>query len=133
MIFKLININQIFTHDDVMSVKLRGTAGEFEVLPGHMGLDVELAMGIIIVKAKEGMIYQYFTNGGIANIDSQVLNVISEFAMSLENIDKSYLINQLDDLEIVLSNQLKNNKTPKFQIKELQNTMEYYQFLLKSL
>ena len=72
--------------DTIDTVVIPTTAGEIGVLPGHVSLVTQVAVGELRV-TKDGKPLVLAVGGGFAQIDNDKISVLAERAITLDKID----------------------------------------------
>lgn len=93
---------------DVKSVTLPGSEGVFQMLPGHMNMVANLDIGIVTVESV-GYSNKYFIYGGISENTGNNVNVVTEFAADLEQINKQQIQEAITALEEELKKEEKES------------------------
>ncbi len=109
-------------------VNLPGQEGMFGVLPGHCKIISNINTGIISVFLGETE-QKYFVFNGIAQVDGEELNILSEFAVILDRKNKTDVMNQIGLLE----NNLLDQQQGSLQADIILDKLEKHQALLKFL
>lgn len=79
-------------------VTMPGAEGEFGVLPNHALMITSLQIGIMRVVTNQ-QAWQYFVYKGLAQVNHQVINVLSEFAIETTRLTKTEIIEKITALE----------------------------------
>ena len=79
---------KIFSND-VKSVTLPGSEGEFGVLPGHIGIVTTLNSGVIEIEKKDGKREIVAINWGYAKVDETSVDVLAEGAVDINGDSES--------------------------------------------
>ena len=109
-------------------VNLPGQEGVFGVLPGHCKLISNINTGIVSVFLA-GQEEKYFVFSGVAQVNGEELNILSEFALLLGRETKEEALDQVT----LLKNSLLEQQPESLQANIILNTLEKYQALLKFL
>lgn len=109
-------------------VNLPGEEGMFGVLPGHCKLISNINTGIISVFL-DGAEQKYFVFNGVAQVNSEELNIISEFGVVLERETKTDVMNQI----ALLENSLLDQQQGTLQADIILDKLEKHRALLKFL
>ncbi len=107
-------------------VNIPGMNGDFGVLKGHIKLISNIKIGIISIFSKDIEI-KYFVYGGIAQIDQNELNILSEFAININEISKTTI---LDNIDLFKSKLVEIDKDS-LDAEIINDKLEKYQSLLK--
>ena len=109
-------------------VNLPGQEGVFGVLPGHCKLISNINTGIVSVFLA-GQEEKYFVFSGVAQVNGEELNILSEFALLVGRETKEEALDQVT----LLKNSLLEQQPESLQANIILNTLEKYQALLKFL
>ncbi|WP_371253936.1 FoF1 ATP synthase subunit delta/epsilon [Orientia tsutsugamushi] len=108
LIVKILALEKIiYNNNTVDMLVLPGLDGVLAVLPQHLPMLVVLKFGIVEVHYNDRNIDRFTISGGIAKVDSQVVDIISMFAMNCTYIDKLKIKARIDEINAVTS--LKQN------------------------
>lgn len=105
---RIILPSRIIANLDARMVIVPGKDGIFGVLPGHVKLISNINVGIVQAHI-DNQIKKFFAYGGIAEVSPERLNIITEFAILLDEINKSNIINKINELESELLGKEKNS------------------------
>lgn len=89
-------IGQIFAND-VKSVTLPGSEGEFGVLPNHASLVTLLQAGVIDIELKNGDHDIVAINWGHVKVDENSVTVLADGAISIGGSSESEIAKSLED------------------------------------
>ena len=89
-------IGQIFAND-VKSVTLPGSEGEFGVLPNHAFLVTLLQAGVIDIELKNGKHDVVAINWGHVKVDENSVTVLADGAISIGGSSESEIAKSLED------------------------------------
>ena len=89
-------IGQIFAND-VKSVTLPGSEGEFGVLPNHASLVTLLQAGVIDIELKNGKHDVVAINSGHVKVDENSVTVLADGAISIGGSSESEIAKSLED------------------------------------
>ena len=89
-------IGQIFAND-VKSVTLPGSEGEFGVLPNHASLVTLLQAGVIDIELKNGKHDVVAINWGHDKVDENSVTVLADGAISIGGSSESEIAKSLED------------------------------------
>ena len=109
-------------------VNLPGQEGVFGVLPGHCKLISNINTGIVSVFLA-GQEEKYFVFSGVAQVNGEELNILSEFALLLGKETKTEALEQVILLEVSLL----EHPSESLQANIILDTLEKYRALLKFL
>lgn len=74
---------------DAASVILPAWDGQLGILPGHAPLLVKLGSGVIEIKPASGQPIRKFIAGGFAQVEANVLTVLTGEASELSSLDRA--------------------------------------------
>lgn len=86
---------QIFSQD-VKTVTLPGSEGEFGVLPGHASVVSLLKAGVIDIELVDGRHEVVAINWGHANVDEEKVTVLADGAVSVQGESESEIAASLE-------------------------------------
>ena len=109
-------------------VNLLGQEGVFGVLPGHCKLISNINTGIVSVFLA-GQEEKYFVFSGVAQVNGEELNILSEFALLLGKETKTEALEQVILLEVSLL----EHPSESLQANIILDTINKYQALIKFL
>ncbi|OHE11942.1 MAG: F0F1 ATP synthase subunit epsilon [Sulfurimonas sp. RIFOXYB2_FULL_37_5] len=89
-------IGQIFANN-VKSVTLPGSEGEFGVLPNHASLVTLLQAGVIDIELKDGNHDVVAINWGHVKVDENSVTVLADGAISIGGSSESEIAKSLED------------------------------------
>ncbi len=89
-------IGQFFAND-VKSVTLPGSEGEFGVLPNHASLVTLLQAGVIDIELKNGKHDVVAINWGHVKVDENSVTVLADGAISIGGSSESEIAKSLED------------------------------------
>lgn len=75
MTLKIISSTEVVYEGEVQMVSLPGVKGRFTVLNNHASLVSSLTKGSILYRGTDGAEGEYGVNGGIADVDRNVVSV----------------------------------------------------------
>ncbi len=85
------------------SVTLPAWDGQLGILPGHAPLLAKLGDGILKVKTAAGDTVQQFVSGGFAQVEANVLTVLTGEAVAVSELDKQAAEAQLAEAQEVVA------------------------------
>lgn len=104
LIVKILALEKIiYNNNTVDMLVLPGLEGVLAVLPQHLPMLVVLKFGIVEVHYNDRSIDPFTISGGIAKVDSQVVDIISMFAMNCTYIDKLKIKARIEEINAVTS------------------------------
>ncbi len=104
MLVKIITPSSTLLEQEASIVTLPGEEGVFGVMPRHALLMANLKAGVTTIKLGEKTL-QYFVQGGIAEVNGEAVNIVTEFSLDLTNVTKAEIQNKLDTLNNLLQGQ----------------------------
>jgi F-type H+-transporting ATPase subunit epsilon len=96
---QIIRPSKLAFSGQVEMANLPGTEGVFGVLAGHAPLIAGLGQGIVSVIMNGGLEKKFFIYGGIANIASDGLTILSDFVIDLAGHSKSQILDKILELK----------------------------------
>ncbi|XVN42458.1 MAG: ATP synthase F1 subunit epsilon [Candidatus Rickettsia vulgarisii] len=124
---KIVTPNNIVFDDQALMVTMPGTLGEFGVLPNHELLITDLKEGLVKISANNHII-KFFVYKGLAEVTGTNVNIMTEFAMNVENIQSSEISSKIDHFKQIL-----DQETDSLKIDNLKLDILIYQSLLNCL
>lgn len=104
LIVKILALEKIiYNNNTVDMLVLPGLEGVLAVLPQHLPMLVVLKFGIVEVHYNDRSIDRFTISGGIAKVDSQVVDIISMFAMNCMHIDILKIKARIEEINAVTS------------------------------
>lgn len=111
---RIINPSDVLLDQRAALVTMPGIEGEFGVLPMHAPLIAGLKPGLVKITSAVCNL-KYFVWGGIARVTNSGVDIITEFAMDLANVNKNIIFekisvlkaNIIDESEVDKQRQLK--------------------------
>jgi F-type H+-transporting ATPase subunit epsilon len=97
--FELVSPEKILVSADVAEVIVPGLEGVFTVLPRHAPLIAMLRPGVLRIPGMEGNLGEIFVLGGLADVGPDSLTILSERAVPLADVDRSYLAQEIKNAE----------------------------------
>ncbi|AIL65002.1 ATP synthase subunit epsilon [Rickettsiales bacterium Ac37b] len=88
---------KIFSHEVDMAV-IPGTEGDLGILPGHISLISTVRPGLLITYHGDNISNNIFISEGFAEIYNDHCVVLVENAVDTDKLDKSDIINHVNDL-----------------------------------
>ena len=108
LLLKIITSNSVIEQDADLVI-LPGEEGELGILPLHSPLVASIKMGIIKVDF-ENKIMKYFIMPAIANINSYLVEVITDFVIDLAETNKAEVTEMIARLEDQITTAKNHNK-----------------------
>ncbi|MGN0811589.1 MAG: ATP synthase F1 subunit epsilon [Akkermansia muciniphila] len=87
MHFKIITPLRTALEAEVLGVKLPGTDGEMEVMPGHTGIITSVANGELVYRPASGEPVSLFVGGGFLQVENDNVLLVTDTAVSAGEID----------------------------------------------
>jgi F-type H+-transporting ATPase subunit epsilon len=125
---------KIFTPSDTilecnaLTTTMPGEEGVFGVLPEHSLLIANLQIGVMDILDKKNNL-QYFIYGGVAQVSGNEVNVITEFAVNITNIQKTEVMQKITTLKEEIAK--KNNQVEEVNL--VHDDLSRYESLLTFL
>src|SRR4051794_30928614 len=89
--FELVSPERLLVSEDVESVVVPGSEGQFTVLARHAPFMTTLKPGIVEIKPLSGDVRKIFVRGGFADVTPAGLTILADQAMRLEDLDAQNL------------------------------------------
>ena len=97
--FELVSPEQLLISEDVESVLVPGSEGDFQVLPNHAPVLSTLRPGLLDVVLPGGKERRIFVRGGFAEAGPDCLTVLAQNAIDSADLNKSVLAQEIKDAE----------------------------------
>jgi len=97
--FELVSPEQLLISEDVESVLVPGSEGDFQVLPNHAPVLSTLRPGLLDVVLPGGKEQRIFVRGGFAEVGPDNLTVLAQNAIDSADLNKSALAQEIKDAE----------------------------------
>ena len=97
--FELVSPERLLLSEQVISVVVPGTEGEFTVLAKHAPVMAMLKAGVVDATLASGGTKRIFVRGGFADVSPSGFTLLAEEAMPLEDLDGAALDAQIKDAE----------------------------------
>jgi len=97
--FELVSPEQLLISEDVESVLVPGSEGDFQVLPNHAPVLSTLRPGLLDVVLPGGKEQRIFVRGGFAEVGPDSLTVLAQNAIDSADLNKSALAQEIKDAE----------------------------------
>lgn len=98
---------KIFSND-VKSVTLPGSEGEFGVLPGHVGIVTTLKAGVVEVQRLDDKKEMVAINWGYVRVDEQSVDVLVDGAVDINGSNESEMAKAISDAKRLLEESTDN-------------------------
>ena len=112
---------KIFSND-VKSVTLPGSEGEFGVLPGHIGIVTTLNSGVIEIEKKDGKREIVAINWGYAKIDETSVDVLAEGAVDINGDSESEIAQAIANAKKLLEDSTDNKVAVSMVVSRIENS-----------
>lgn len=97
--FELVSPEKLLISEDVESVLVPGSEGDFQVLPNHAPVLSTLRAGLLDVVLPGGKERRIFVRGGFAEAGPENLTVLAETAIDQADLNKAALAQEIKDAE----------------------------------
>jgi F-type H+-transporting ATPase subunit epsilon len=97
--FELVSPERLLMSEQVTSVVVPGTDGDFTVLSKHAPLMTTLKAGVVDAVLADGGTKRIFVRGGFADVTPSGFTLLAEEAMALEDLNPAALDAQIKDAE----------------------------------
>lgn len=112
---------KIFSND-VKSVTLPGSEGEFGVLPGHIGIVTTLNSGVIEIEKKDGKKEIVAINWGYAKVDETSVDVLAEGAVDINGDSESEIAQAIANAKKLLEDSTDNKVAVSMVVSRIENS-----------
>ena len=112
---------KIFSND-VKSVTLPGSEGEFGVLPGHIGIVTTLNSGVIEIEKKDGKREVVAINWGYAKVDETSVDVLAEGAVDINGDSESEIAQAIANAKKLLEDSTDNKVAVSMVVSRIENS-----------
>ena len=85
--FELVSPERLLLSEQVVSVVVPGTDGEFTVLKDHAPFMATIKPGCVVVTQVGGGVQKFFVRGGFADVNGAGLTILAEQAIPVESLD----------------------------------------------
>ncbi|KPH54118.1 ATP synthase F1 subunit epsilon [Helicobacter pullorum] len=114
---------KIFSND-VKSVTLPGSEGEFGVLPGHIGIVTTLNSGVIEIEKKDGKREIVAINWGYAKVDETSVDVLAEGAVDINGDSESEIAQAIANAKKLLEDSTDNKVAVSMVVSRIENSVK---------
>ena len=113
-------VGKIFSND-VKSVTLPGSEGEFGVLPGHIGIVTTLNPGVIEIEKVDGKKEIVAINWGYAKVDEKSVDILAEGAVDINGDSESEIAKAIANAKQLLEDSTDNNVAGSMVVSRMEN------------
>ena len=113
-------VGKIFSND-VKSVTLPGSEGEFGVLPGHIGIVTTLNPGVIEIEKVDGKKEIVAINWGYAKVDEKSVDILAEGAVDINGDSESEIAKAIANAKQLLEDYTDNNVAVSMVVSRMEN------------
>ena len=113
-------VGKIFSND-VKSVTLPGSEGEFGVLPGHIGIVTTLNPGVIAIEKVDGKKEIVAINWGYAKVDEKSVDILAEGAVDINGDSESEIAKAIANAKQLLEDSTDNNVAVSMVVSRIEN------------
>jgi len=96
--FELVSPQKIAFSGEVDQVDVPGAEGDFGVLAGHAPLVAMIKPGVLVVH-EGGKHHRLVVMGGFAEVNTQGMTVLADFAEPVEDFDRAVIASQIKETE----------------------------------
>ncbi len=111
---------KIFSND-VKSVTLPGSEGEFGVLPGHIGIVTTLSAGVIEIEKTDNKKEFVAINWGHVKVDEKSVDVLAEGAVDINGDNESEIAKAIANAKQLLEESTDNNVAVSMVVSRIEN------------
>ena len=111
---------KIFSNN-VKSVTLPGSEGEFGVLPGHIGVVTILNAGVIEIEKQDGQKEIVAINWGYAKVDEKSVDVLADGAVDISGNSESEIAQAISDAKKLLEESTDNAVAVSMVVSRIEN------------
>jgi len=97
--FELVSPERLLISEDVESVVVPGSEGDFQVLPQHAPVLATLRSGLLDVVLPSGKERRIFVRGGFAEAGPESLTVLAQTAIDSADLNKAALAQEIKNAE----------------------------------
>lgn len=112
---------KIFSNN-VKSVTLPGSEGEFGVLPGHVGIVTTLDSGVIEIEKQDGKKEIVAINWGYAKVDERSVDILAEGAVDINGDSESEIAQAIVSAKKLLEESTDNKVAVSMVVSRIENT-----------
>ena len=111
---------KIFSNN-VKSVTLPGSEGEFGVLPGHVGIVTTLDSGVIEIEKQDGKKEIVAINWGYAKVDERSVDILAEGAVDINGDSESEIAQAIASAKKLLEESSDNRVAVSMVVSRIEN------------
>lgn len=97
--FELVSPERLLLSEQVLSVVVPGTEGEFTVLKDMAPFMSTIKPGVVTVSRSSGPDQRYFVRGGFADVSPNGLTILAEQALPVETLDPALIAAEIRNAE----------------------------------
>lgn len=97
--FELVSPERLLISEDVRSVLVPGSEGDFTVLPKHAPVLSTVRPGVVDVITNQGTEQRIYVRGGFAEVGPESLTLLAEHAIDVAELDPDRLAQDIRDAE----------------------------------
>ena len=99
LVFELVSPQKLQLSEEVQSVLVPGSEGDFMVLPLHAPVLSTMRPGLLDIVLADGTDKAYFVRGGIAEMSEGGLTVLVQEAIDMAELDRDWLAQQIQNAQ----------------------------------
>jgi F-type H+-transporting ATPase subunit epsilon len=108
LLVRIILPSKTFLEIEASLVNIPGGDGIFGVLPGHAKLTSTIDVGVISLFIND-VEKIYYVHGGVAQVTGDEVNIVTEYAASIADSNKTTITNEITDLKEELASEEENS------------------------
>ena len=116
---------KIFSNN-VKSVTLPGSEGEFGVLPGHVGIVTTLDSGVIEIEKQDGKKEIVAINWGYAKVDERSVDILAEGAVDINGDSESEIAQAIASAKKLLEESSDNKVAVSMVVSRIENAAKSF-------
>jgi F-type H+-transporting ATPase subunit epsilon len=128
LLVRIILPSATFLEVEADLLNIPGGEGMFGVLPGHAKLTSTIDVGVISIFSRE-VEKKYYVHGGVAQVTGEVVNIVTEYAASITESNKTTINNEITDL----NTELLSEEEGSIEAEIIKDKIEKHQSLIKFL
>ncbi|MEO0617929.1 MAG: F0F1 ATP synthase subunit epsilon [Pseudomonadota bacterium] len=97
--FELVSPERLLMSEDVTSVRVPGTDGEFTVFANHAPTLSTMRPGLMDVTTPDGKSQRIFIRGGFAEVQPESLTILAEQAVHADDLSKDFFRGEIETAE----------------------------------